>query len=417
MGYGLSRISPITFNDDAFQMPNNRVKNRVPTSTPRRKRNEANDIPTTEAPQQDGNTKSHNTNLLISNAGSNELVSRFVPSQPNNTGSPSQETDSSNTTTVYYYKKSNGGCQDKCVSIQMSPKNTVSTGTATAMQTADQKALQVEGTQTTPPSSPRKPTSMGETQTSPSRDEPHRQLGQVQLDHRQECQLTSATTGQGKKTKKSSTEALPHPGPSTGPPVGLRNDFSSRNLGTSRPTIQCTACGKYSHWRRECLYDNYCTTCENHDHATHMCRAWRQATNNKGQQGQRSPQICIHCGSMEHNSSNCWRRPWSNREQPHGTPKSLRRDQPANPHVPGRSALMGANTGHDSRNRNFDYRELWRQPHTRFNERYNQKYSPPLFPPTPSLNNSFLEGLSKSLLQIADNQSKMIEAMKASQEV
>ena len=153
MGYGLSRISPITFNDDAFQTPNNRAKDRAPTLTPRRKRNEANDIPTTKAPQQDGNTKSHDTNLFISNASSDESVSRFVPSQPNNTGSPSQETDSSNTTTVYYYKKSNGGCQDKCVGIQTSPKNTVSTGTATTMQTANQKALRVEGTQTTPPSS------------------------------------------------------------------------------------------------------------------------------------------------------------------------------------------------------------------------------------------------------------------------
>ena len=323
MGYGLSRISPITFDDNAFQMPNNRAKDRAPTSTPRRKRNEANDIPTTKTSQQDGNTKSHNTNLLLSNASSNESVGRFVPSEPNNTGSSSQEKDSLNTTTVYY-EKSNGGCQDKCVSIQMSPKNTISTGTATAMQTANQKALQVEGTQTTPPSSPRKPTSIGETQTSPSKDEPHRQLGQGQLDCRQECQLTGATTSQGKKTKKSTTEALPHPGPSTGPPVGLRNGFSSRNLGTGRPTIQCTACGEYSHWRRECPYDNYCTTCENHNHGTHMCRARRQATNNQGQQGQRSLQICIHCGSMEHNSSNCQRRPGNNREQPHSTPESSR---------------------------------------------------------------------------------------------
>ena len=195
-----------------------------------------------------------------------------MPSQPNNTGSSSQETDSSNTTTVYYGKL-NGGCQDKCVSIQMSPKNTVSTGTATATQTGNGKALQVEGIQTTPPSSPRKLTSTGETQTSPSKDEPHRQLGQHQPDCRQECQPTGATTSQGKKTKKSTTEALPHSGPSAGPPVGPRNDFSSRNLGTGRPTIQCTACGEYSHWRRECPHDNYCTTCENHDHATHMCRA------------------------------------------------------------------------------------------------------------------------------------------------
>ena len=48
--------------------------------------------------------------------------------------------------------------------------------------------------------------------------------------------------------------------------------------------------------------------------------------------------------------------------------------------------------------------------------RYNQQYSPPIYPPTPSLNSSFPEALSKSLLQIAENQSRTIEAMKASQE-
>ena len=47
--------------------------------------------------------------------------------------------------------------------------------------------------------------------------------------------------------------------------------------------------------------------------------------------------------------------------------------------------------------------------------RYNQQYSP-IYPPTPSLNSSFPEALSKSLLQIVENQSRTIEAMKASQE-
>ena len=65
MGYGLSRINPITFDDDTFQMPNNRAKDRAPTLTPRKKRNEASDIPTTETSQQHGHNKSHNTNLLI----------------------------------------------------------------------------------------------------------------------------------------------------------------------------------------------------------------------------------------------------------------------------------------------------------------------------------------------------------------
>ena len=67
-------------------------------------------------------------------------------------------------------------------------------------------------------------------------------------------------------------------------------------------------------------------------------------------------------------------------------------------------------------NYNYDYRESQRQPHARFDERYIQRYSPPVFPLTPSLNSSFPEAFSRSLLQIAENQSRTIEAMKASQE-
>ena len=67
-------------------------------------------------------------------------------------------------------------------------------------------------------------------------------------------------------------------------------------------------------------------------------------------------------------------------------------------------------------NYNYHYRETQRQPQARFDERYNQRYSPPVFPLTPSLNNSFPETLSRSLLQIAENQSRTIDAMKASQE-
>ena len=67
-------------------------------------------------------------------------------------------------------------------------------------------------------------------------------------------------------------------------------------------------------------------------------------------------------------------------------------------------------------NYNFDYREPQRQPHARFDEGYNQKYSPTVFPLTPSLNSSFPGALSRSLLQIAENQSRTIDAMKTSQE-
>ena len=126
----------------------------------------------------------------------------------------------------------------------------------------------------------------------------------------------------------------------------------------------------------------------------------------------------------------------------------MRRDQQANSKIlgnaTGRTASSGANTQahppqpqsqrsnsenlgnmgpnnkssqyYRNNNHNYDYRESQRQPHARFDKRYNQRYSPPVFPPTPSLNSSFPEALSKSLLQIAENQSRTIEAMKASQE-
>ena len=67
MGYGVSRISPITFNDNAFQMLSNRAKDRALTLTPRKKRNETNtgSTPTTQTPQQDGNAKSYNADLSV----------------------------------------------------------------------------------------------------------------------------------------------------------------------------------------------------------------------------------------------------------------------------------------------------------------------------------------------------------------
>ena len=194
MGYGLSRISPITFNDNAFQTLSKRAKDRALTSTPRKKRNEANtgSTPTTQTPQQDGNAKSYNADLSVAGNSSNEPSRRFVPPQPNNTGRSSQETDNSNTTTVYY-EKSNGEHQNKSTSIQTSPRNAVSTETTTTIQTTNQKASQVGRTQTMPPPLPRKSTSTGETQTSPPKDKPHRQLGQGQLDCNQEGQPASAT--------------------------------------------------------------------------------------------------------------------------------------------------------------------------------------------------------------------------------
>ena len=66
MGYGLSKISPITFNGDAFQTPSNRAQDGALTLTPRR-RNEVNteSVPPAQAPQQDGNATPYNAELSV----------------------------------------------------------------------------------------------------------------------------------------------------------------------------------------------------------------------------------------------------------------------------------------------------------------------------------------------------------------
>ena len=132
----------------------------------------------------------------------------------------------------------------------------------------------------------------------------------------------------------------------------------------------------------------------------HTCAGLRQ-NNNNGQKGQQSPVICVYCGSAEHSSTNCHRRPGDNREQPHDTPNLLKRNQPSNSKISGNAngntASTGANThGHSSQsqfqrsnsknlgnsrssnrfsrsfrntNNNFDNRESQRQPHARFEKR------------------------------------------------
>ena len=81
----------------------------------------------------------------------------------------------------------------------------------------------------------------------------------------------------------------------------------------------------------------------------HTCAGFTETNNNQGQQGQQSPQICVYCGSTEHSSSNCHRRPWDNREQPHSTPDSLRRDQQANSKILGNATGRTASTVHPCR--------------------------------------------------------------------
>ena len=167
MGYGLSKISPITFDGDAFQTPSNRAQDGAQMLTPRWRRNEVHieSVPPAQATQQDGNATPYNAELSVACNGSNKPSGRFIPPQPNNTGSSSQQMDNLNTTTVYY-EKSTGKHQNKSTSIQMSPRHPELRGTTTTTQTTNRKASQVGGTQTMPPPSPKKSASTGSTQTS-----------------------------------------------------------------------------------------------------------------------------------------------------------------------------------------------------------------------------------------------------------
>ena len=87
----------------------------------------------------------------------------------------------------------------------------------------------------------------------------------------------------------------------------------SRNLGTGRPKMFCTACGEYNHWRKDCPYDCHCDNCDSDSHATHMCRAPPKPSPTPSPQ----PVICIYCGSSDHRSMECSNHPRDNQEEGH----------------------------------------------------------------------------------------------------
>ena len=95
----------------------------------------------------------------------------------------------------------------------------------------------------------------------------------------------------------------------------------SRNLGTGRPKLFCTACGEYDHWRKYCPYNCHCNNCDSDSHATHMCRAPPKPSPTPSPQ----PIICIYCGSPDHRSMECSNCPRDNREEGHApSPASSR---------------------------------------------------------------------------------------------
>ena len=190
------------------------------------------------------------------------------------------------------------------------------------------------------------------------------------------------------KGKKKSSE--PHPGMSTG------TEYTSQDTGPSRHQIQCSACGEYSHWSKDCPYYNFCDVCKVTTHSTHMCRASKCSD-----PPPRSP-VCIYCGKANHRSVNCRYLPWDNCEEPRTTPDALRtgtngensalvpRNQAGSAHPgttnqvpfsqyggqngqPNRGQPSAQSRGQQATNQGFSHRG---QQHMHFNEQYNRRYSP-----------------------------------------
>ena len=216
----------------------------------------------------------------------------------------------------------------------------------------------------------------------------------------------------------------------------------SRNLGTGRPKLFCTACGEYDHWRKDCPYDCHCDNCDSDSHATHMCRAPPKPSPTPSPQ----PVICIYCGSTEHKSVDCRDRPRDNREEgrvPSPASSGYSRDgqrkstaaysagaqkpniRSGGGHKPQRPEMAKQHQqqpqrptqGKTSNDNNFPYRDYRysEQPRqTRFNERQNQTYSPYHFTPSPALS-AGSDLLSQSIMRLAETQSRSLEIFAAQQ--
>ena len=163
MGYGLNRISPITFDKNAFQTPNNRTQGRVLTSTPRKQGKKSGSPEDQQRQDVQTSSKSYNADTLVRNAG------QFIPPGQSNLpdNSPS-DSDYVINQTVFQ-----GNTHQKSVSTgnsvsQQSHSAPAPAGATGATQMSPNRDTQVGGTQTSPPPQPSKHTALGGTQTTPS---------------------------------------------------------------------------------------------------------------------------------------------------------------------------------------------------------------------------------------------------------
>ena len=125
MGYGLSKISPITFDGDAFQTPSNRAQDNAPMSTPRKRRNEVNteSFLSRQVPQQSENPMSYNAELSMAGNGASKPSGRFIPlqPQPSITDNSCQDNENSNMTSLL--QEVNWWTSNKMTGMQMSPRD------------------------------------------------------------------------------------------------------------------------------------------------------------------------------------------------------------------------------------------------------------------------------------------------------
>ena len=110
---------------------------------------------------------------------------------------------------------------------------------------------------------------------------------------------------QSKGRPVKSSDARGHSQPST-----------STHSEASRPQVRCTACGGMDNLRKDCHEDVFCSRCRTRSHATEMCRVPAKTGT--------STIICIYCGSVDHISGRCCKKPNNNREEPRSTPRDLR---------------------------------------------------------------------------------------------
>ena len=165
---------------------------------------------------------------------------------------------------------------------------------------------------------------------------------------------------------------------------------TSHQAEQCRPHLNCTACGRQDHLRKDCHEDVFCNNCRTRSHATEMCRALSQHTSGNI--------LCVYCGSTNHTSSNCRNKPNDNREEPRSTPRDLRQPGPR----------MDYNR--------MNHQDQVSHQQTRFDKGLNRQYSPNYINPYQSPLGAFPgQDLSATLIELANIQSRSMEMMAASQ--